>query len=184
MFNALRDNVQYNDFKKFTIKEIREFNKNVVNYIGGKANTIDKENSGDIKWFATLKEAEVYKDSLQKLIQCNLFQKKQLENIQLVLNLFRRHINEGLNQVIGNWEIIVGDINCKSDVITGHWNGCLYHGGKWAEIITEPNKSIMKTNQFNCPFSEGELVSCEIEETFISSAKIHYEDNRIYICQK
>ena len=57
----------------------------------------------------------------------------------------------------------------------------VYFNGKWAEIIEEPdNESNYKID--DCPFNEGDLVSCEIYNKYIEG-KIHFEDNRIYICQ-
>ena len=57
----------------------------------------------------------------------------------------------------------------------------VYFNGKWAEIIDEPNnESNYKIN--DCPFNEGDLVSCEIYNKYIEG-KIHFEDNIIYICQ-
>lgn len=75
------------------------------------------------------------------------FQKEKKHQIELLEEAKRRypigtkfvpaHVNEGLNEVLGNWKLTSWEINVDSKKLDNDWNGCIYYHGKWAEIVKD-----------------------------------------------
>ena len=70
-----------------------------------------------------------------------------------------------------NFTVHDGSIICNT--------GNLYVDGVWAEIVEKPKST---PSIPDCPFNEGDLVSCNIHSTYVEG-KIHFENNIIFICQ-
>ena len=94
---------------------------------------------------------------------------------------------------------VAGEINILSGEIIEE-NRCIYYkyttssGGYIKEsclsLVQEDLKesftdSVVEiyTYPLDCLYKEGDLISCNIHDTFISEGKIHFENGNIYICQ-
>jgi hypothetical protein len=196
-----------------------------------------RERDGDVKWFATLQEAEEflkqllnpkemkYKDSTGKwwkipdtkfinyiesetrrygfnalgewidipanIVTDNIVEASKHEVEEALLSYAKEKYPIGTKYVgIGcnsRENEVKGELHYYSEPnkITDGWGGAVYCEGRWAEIIEQPVKceATKALEITKCPFNEGDLVSCYIDDDFISEGKIHYEDGYIYICQ-
>lgn len=136
------------------------------------------------EWFKTKQEAEEFSKSLTKK------EMKFKIGDKIKIKYFDEWLNDWMR--VASFEIKLGQIYTVNQTSTYAWEltkdstnvisiYSLYGGyipAKYFELVPEPI-----IDRMDCPYDEGTPISCYIGEIFVEDAKIHYENDEIYICQ-
>ena len=155
-----------------------------------------RERDGDVKWFATLQEAEEFSKTLLKSKEMDKLSPRFKAGDEVVFKELKdigqlEYYNK--TPEIGKKYIVSHAGLYKFDGCNGNYiNIPEIYGGWIPEEAVEPYVKSDKPTECEapkspkitkCPFEEGNLVSCEIDGEDVHSGRIHYEDDKIYICQ-